>query len=308
MTTGTQVQKVQDKTTTVLNHAKAEFSRSLPAHIDAEKFVRTIQTAISLNPQLKRAAEKSEGGMRSLLLACAKAAADGLIIDGREAALTTFRTNTAKKGETAVYEDRVQYLPMYQGLLKKMRNSGSISNITAHVVYEKDHFVHELGDNERIEHKPFEGDDRGPGVKVYAIAKLKDGTVQREVMTKRDVMNIAAQGKNPDQYDQTKGKNWGQWWRKTVLRRISNYLPSSSDQDWMLALKHADEEFDFDRQVDAAEELVNRKARGKGAAAMQQLQTMPQVEDENQDQGATLDYDPQTGEVIEPKHIDRDLI
>lgn len=305
MSTGTEV-KVQDKTITILNNAKAEFARSLPAHIDPEKFVRTIQTAISLNPSIKKAAEKSMGGMQSLLLACAKAAADGLIIDGREAALTTFRCKVSKKGEPDVYEDRIQYLPMYQGLLKKIRNSGQLSNITAHVVYSKDHFVHILGDDEKITHVPADG-ERGEGVKVYAIAKLKDGTVQREVMSKSDVLRIAAQGKNPDQYDPAKGKNWGQWWRKTVIRRISNYLPSSSDQDWMQALKHADEEFEFDRQVEAAEELVGRKARGGGRAALQNLQQMP-MDEVNQDHGETIDHDPDTGEVIDAKVIDRDLI
>ena len=276
-----------------LNQMAPEFKKALPGHIPAEKFVRTVQTAVQMNPQISRACE-TQGGMQSLLAACTKAATDGLILDGREAALVTFK----QKSSDGKYEDRVQYLPMVAGLMKKARNSGQISNIAAHVVYQNDQFSYVLGDDERIEHQPKMG-ARGPAIAVYAIVKMKDGTVQREVMDKAAVMAIATQSKNAGQYNADTGANFGEWWRKTVIRRISKYLPSSSDRDEFLqAVERIDDGFDYDATnggpTEPAPQTIVKK-RGAGAAALKDVtpvatkaQPEPQPE-----------HDAETGEVYE---------
>lgn len=283
-----------------LNQAKGEFQRALPAHIPVEKFLRTVQTAVSMSPEVQ-AACTTAGGVQSLMIACAKAAADGLVIDGREAALVTFNTKVSKNPDK--WEKRLQYMPMYQGLLKKLRNSGELGSISAHVVFEKDEFLYQLGDEEKIVHVPAQGGkDRGRGIAVYAIARLKDGSVQREVMFERAILMIGSQGKNGDQYDQEKGRNWGEWWRKTVIRRIVKMLPASSDRDFMQAIEHADEEFDFDTETTKAEALPAPKKRGGGAAALKDI--TPAKEPAEVD----VDYDPDTGEIIEPKQLDDDVV
>src|SRR5690606_18399852 len=108
-------------------------------------------------------------------------------------------------------------------------------------VYSNDKFEYVLGDDERIVHEPKLTGDRGEPVAVYAIVRLKDGSVQREVMSKSDVMRIAKQSKNEKQY-LPDSPNFAEWWRKTVIRRISKYLPSSSDRDeFQRAVERIDE-------------------------------------------------------------------
>jgi len=195
-----------------------EFKAALPPQIPVDKFIRTTLTAISLNPELLQADRKS------LLGSAMKAAQDGLLLDGREAAPVIFRT---KEGP------RVQYMPMVGGLLKKLRNSGELASISANVVYDRDQFEYELGDDERIVHKPFLSEDRGKPIAVYAIARTKDGAVYREVMSVSDVEKVRAASRASN------NGPWVNWWdemaRKTVIRRIAKRLPSSADLDQVLA-------------------------------------------------------------------------
>jgi recombination protein RecT len=202
-----------------LHKMTAEFNAALPPQIPVDKFIRTTLTAISMNPELLQADRKS------LLGSAMKAAQDGLLLDGREAAPVIFRTKD--KGPV------VQYMPMIGGILKKMRNSGELASIGAHVVYDKDLFQYELGDDERIVHKPYLGTERGQPIAVYAIAKTKDGAVYREVMSVADVEKVRGASRASN------SGPWVQWWdemaRKTVIRRIAKRLPSSADLEQVLA-------------------------------------------------------------------------
>jgi len=195
-----------------------EFKAALPPQISPDKFIRTTLTAIALNPELLQADRKS------LLGSAMKAAQDGLLLDGREAAPVLFRTKEGTK---------VQYMPMVGGILKKLRNSGELASISANVVYDKDQFEYELGDEERIIHKPFLGEDRGNPIACYAISKTKDGAVYREVMSVADVEKVRSSSRAAN------NGPWTQWWdemaRKTVIRRIAKRLPSSADLDQVLA-------------------------------------------------------------------------
>lgn len=201
-----------------INKMSGEFKAALPPQIPVDKFIRTTLTAISMNPGLLQADRKS------LLGSAMKAAQDGLLLDGREAAPVLFNT---KSGPI------VQYMPMVGGILKKMRNSGELASIGAHVVYDRDLFEYELGDDERIVHKPHLGTDRGNPIAVYAIAKTKDGAIYREVMSVADVEKVRAASRAAN------NGPWVQWWdemaRKTVIRRIAKRLPSSADLDQVLA-------------------------------------------------------------------------
>ncbi len=184
--------------------------------------------------------------------------------------------------------------------MKKARNSGEISNIAAHVVYENDKFEYVLGDDERIEHQPKMG-DRGKPIAVYAIVKMKDGTVQREVMDRDAVMRIATQSKNAAQYNPDTGKNFGEWWRKTVIRRISKYLPSSSDRDEFLqAVERIDDGFDYEATNNGPTEPAQQpaKQRGAGAAKLKDITPAPQPEPP-QETVQHEQHDPQTGEIMD---------
>ena len=212
----------QNKIAARIERMKPEFAAALPAHIPLERFKRVVQTAINSDPNLTKA------DLTSLLAACMRAAQDGLLPDKREGALVCYR-------------DQVQWMPMVYGIIKKMRNSGELSSIVAHEVYQKDKFEYILGDEEKIIHEPYLGASPGQMIAVYAIAHLKDGTIQREVMTREQVEKIRQSSKTPD------AGPWKSWYeqmaRKAVIRRLSKYLPMSTDVERML------EEDDI-RQID----------------------------------------------------------
>lgn len=209
-----------------LEKMRPDFQSALPPQIPVEKFIRTTLTAIQMQPDLL------DTDRRSLLGSCMKAAQDGLIPDGREAALVIFRTKEGPK---------TQYMPMVGGILKKIRNSGELLSISANVVYDKDHFEYELGDYEAIKHKPFLGAERGKAIAVYAVARTKDGGIYREVMSVAEVEKVRMASRAKD------GGPWSQWWdemaRKTVIRRIAKRLPSSADVD--AVFESDDETTDF---------------------------------------------------------------
>lgn len=264
---------------------KPHLRETLPKHIDPDAFARTIQTALQVQPDLMQATP------RSLMVACMKAATDGLILDGREAALVLRNVNVGTR-DNPKWEKQATYQPMVQGLMKLARNSGEIVSIVAQVVYENDQFAYVLGDDERIEHMPAPlTQERGKPIAAYAIVRLKSGEAIREVMRASEIMNIAGQGSNAWQYDPAKGKNFAEWWRKTAIRRITKYIPRSSDAvgRFEQAAERIDEDFEFDAEpAPPAPEPV--KKRGAAAAALKDV--TPQAQPETP-------HDPDTGEIID---------
>jgi len=202
-----------------LSRMTREFEAALPQQIPVDRFVRTIITAVQMEPTLL------EADRRTLFSSCMKAAQDGLMLDGREAGLSVY-----KNRDTGI--KTVSYMPMVGGILKKIRQSGEISSIRAHVVYQDDEFDFELGDNERIYHKPNLTQQAKP-VAVYAIAKFKDGDIQREVMSVAQIERIRAKATGVGKHCWT--SEWGEMAKKTVIRRLSKRLPTSNDLDQVLA-------------------------------------------------------------------------
>ena len=77
-------------------------------------------------------------------------------------------------------------MSMVGGILKKVRNSGELSSITAQIVYENDEFNYYIdADGEHISHRPNMFGDRGKRIGAYALAKTKDGAIYVEVMTEK---------------------------------------------------------------------------------------------------------------------------
>jgi recombination protein RecT len=188
-----------------------QFQAALPAHITVEKFTRVAMTAIQNNPDLANADRSSLFG------SIVRLAQDGLLPDGREAAIVMFG-------------NKAQAMPMIGGILKKIRQSGDVSYVSAQIVYANDHFKWTLGFDETIDHQPAPLDQEpGEPMAAYAVAVLKDGSRLLEVMRKSEIEKVRsvsrAKGNGP----------WVQWWgemaRKTVMRRLSKRLPMSTDLD-----------------------------------------------------------------------------
>jgi recombination protein RecT len=200
---------------------------ALPSNIPVERFKRVLVTAVSQTPELLYA------DRRSLFNATIKCAIDGLIPDGREAALVVFRTDV-KRRDPHTGIDRVskvevvQYMPMVQGLRKRMYQSGEIASAEAEAVFEADHFRYRRGDDPFIEHEPPPlGTPRGQVIGAYAIIKMKNGAVIRDVMDRPQIeaaRNVSRAKNSP---------MWANFYwegaKKTVLRRASKQAPFSSE-------------------------------------------------------------------------------
>lgn len=205
------------------------FQRMLPQHISIDRFESTVLTAVQQNPELANADKQS------FWLACQRAASDGLLPDGRQGAIVTFRTKrkyTDDKGvQREEYFNKAQWMPMVWGIIQKVRNSGELSTITARIVSEGDRFRFWIDDRgDHIEFEPC--DEPGKPIRAFAIAKMTRGEIYVEVMTVAEIEKVR---------EVSRAKNdgpWTKWWeemaKKTVIRRLAKRLPVSSDLDTFL--------------------------------------------------------------------------
>lgn len=224
----------------VLDAGVSQFRAALPDHIPVERFKRVAQTAILNSPHLARAEP------RALLTELVKAAQDGLLPDGREAAIVPTK-------------DGVSYRPMVAGILKKARNSGEIAGIACEAVYEGETFSVQLGDDPKLVHeRNLEAADSGKWIAVYAVATLKGGEKVRAVMTRGQVLKIRDRSDAWRAFKNGKIKStpWAtdeeEMAKKTVLKRLAKLLPSSTDkEDALRRTIERDEDTDALPTIDA---------------------------------------------------------
>lgn len=197
-----------------------QFKLALPKHVSAEKFSRVVQTAVMQSPDLLNA------DRTTLLAAAMRAAQDGLLPDGKEAAFVTFRKNVGTKDQPK-WIVAVQYMPMIKGILKQIRNSGELASLSPHVVRQGDEFEYWIDENgEHLKHRPALSGE-GDITHAYCVAKMKDGAVYIEVMTRGEVERVRKASRA------SSGGPWTDWFdemaRKTAMRRLAKRLPSSTD-------------------------------------------------------------------------------
>ena len=219
---------------------RESFTTTLPKHIDPDKFLTVAQMAIVNNPDLASKCDR-----QSLYVAFTLCAQDGLIPDGREAALIPFK-------------GKAKYIPMVAGICKKARNSGEVSVIDSQVVYEND--TYESWIDEKGPHfkhrKKFS--DRGKVVLTYAYAILKDGGVAFEEIDEEQMAKIEQKSSAGD--SPWKGPFKDEMRRKSAIRRLAKYrLPNSSDLDPLL--KQDDEIYDEPEVIQEAKEEKTEPSR-----------------------------------------------
>jgi recombination protein RecT len=231
---------------------------SLPGHMKPGEFVNMTVMAIAGDPEIMQCTK------RSIVTAAMKAAADGLMPDKREGAFIAFNVKVSKKGEPDRWQKQCQWMPMVYGVIKKIRQSGDVKSLTAHVAYENDHFDYELGDNERLEHKPVM-QNRGRALCAYAIAKLENGEIVREIVSLDDLNKIKAASKNSNRGP------WVDWWdemaRKSAIKRLAKYLPMSKELEGVI--RHDDEMYDLTRDLsEGRRPVTNEQIRQQAAGAL----------------------------------------
>jgi recombination protein RecT len=234
-----------------------QFKYALPAHIPVERFNRVVMTAMQNNPKLYGCSRPS------IFNACMKCAQDGLLPDGREAAIVPFGENEDGQKKS----DQATYLPMVAGYRKKARNSGELSDLYAHVVFDGDQFDFQLGDEPYVKHKPALTRPRGAKpIAVYSIAKFKDGGTSYEVMSISEVEEIRQKFSRARKGPWNDPVTYPEMVRKTCVRRHCKSLPMSTDLDTVL---HRDDEL-YDMQ--GAKERGKQVTKHQPASAMAALE------------------------------------
>lgn len=201
-----------------------EIKSILPPSVSIDSFNRAANIAVTQTPGL------SEATADSVFNSLSKCAADGLVPDGREAALVVFSKNIGTK-QSPNWVKAAQYLPMVDGVLKRARLSGQVSKISSKVVYENDSFEYWIDEHgEHFKHVPSFG-NRGELRLVYASATV-NGELCMETMDLADINRVKAASKGSDYGP------WKDWFDrmalKSVLHRLARRLPNASELVQML--------------------------------------------------------------------------
>jgi recombination protein RecT len=214
---------------------REQIAKQLPPGIEADRFIRTALTVVSMNPELLTCT------LKSLLGAIMTAAKDGLLPDGKQALIQPYNCNVAGKNQPPKWEKQAQYMPMVRGLIDILYRAGGVAMVDGVAVYQKDKFEYERGDAPRIIHKPYIGaDDAGPVVAAYAVVTLMNGAIKREVMTSRDIAAVRAMAKSD-----TGWKKWpDQFAIKAVIKRAYKQLPTNLQLEQVI--QHDNLQFDLE--------------------------------------------------------------
>jgi recombination protein RecT len=213
-----------EKPTTIhgfLESYKGEIARALPKHLNADRMARVALTECRKTPAL---------------LKCKPESLFGAIIQAAQLGLEP--GGAMGHAYLIPFGQEVQFIVGYRGMIDLARRSGQIVSLEAHAVYEGDTFECVFGLDSTLKHVPdWQNANRANPDKlrfVYAVAKLKDGGTQFEVMARAEVDAIRARSKA--------GRS-GPWVTdyaamalKTVIRRLFKYLPVSIEIQKAVAL------------------------------------------------------------------------
>jgi len=204
----------------------------LPKHMKAETVIQSTLMCLWKTPELRVCTPESI--VRGVIVA-SQLGLDCSGIGGK-AWLVPFRHKDTGKLEA-------QFIPGYQGLLDIARRTGIVKQVEAQLVFSQDTFEVQWGTRRELVHRPPAlGSKRGTIIGAYAIAVLPDGLEQFEVMDIPQLEAIRAKCKSQPAVI-------GEWYRKTALRRLLKYLPSTPELD--TALEEDNHNFEWERTIDA---------------------------------------------------------
>ena len=195
---------------------KKQMALALPKSLTADRLARIVMTECRKTPALLNCNQESFLGA---ILQCAQLGLEPGSALGH-CYLLPFGNGKAQDGRS-----NAQLIIGYRGMIDLARRSGQIVSLAAYIVHQEDEFDYQLGLQPNIVHKPAHQAKPGPVTFVYAVANLKGGGVQFEVMSRAEIEAVRDTSKA--------GKN-GPWVthfdemaKKTVIRRLFKYLPVS---------------------------------------------------------------------------------
>lgn len=250
----------------------------LPKHVSPDRMLRIALTAVRAVPQLMECTTESLMGS---VMQCAQLGLEPNTPLGH-AYMIPFRNRRAGRTD-------VQVVIGYKGLIDLARRSGQIVSLAAHAVYERDEFDFAYGLDERLEHRPARG-DRGEIIAFYAVAKLKDGGYQFEVLWREQVDAIMRATQSKGEYGPWRD-HYEEMGRKTAIRRLAKYLPLSIEfatataMDAMAATgqeQHLDQVLTGKWSVVQEPEAVEREAMDQQAVGEEGTDDWPRQDEQGQ--------------------------
>jgi recombination protein RecT len=222
-------EKSKDPATALVEKLKGQIALALPRHMTAERMARIVLTDMRRVPKLMQCTQQSLAGAIMAAAQLGLEPGNGL----GHAYLLPFDKRAKVQGKWETVATECQLIIGYRGMIDLARRSGQIISLSARAVHENDHFMYRYGLDETVEHIPADG-DRGRLTYVYAVAKLKDGGVQFEVLSKtevdkaRDASKASSSGPWVDHYEEMA--------KKTAIRRLFKYLPVSVEMSRAVSL------------------------------------------------------------------------
>jgi recombination protein RecT len=203
----------RDGITTFMDPYAADFRAVLPSHVNAEQWIRLTAGVLRRNNALAKVAQSNPG---SLVAAMLDAARLGLEV-GDTYHLVPFGAEVVGIAD-------------YTGLIELAYRAGETRSIKAEVVYANDHFRYVPGDMNYPEFRPDWMSDRGAMVGAFAYAELKDGSFSQVIVrNKQEIEKVRAVSRGAT----AKDSPWSVWpdrqWRKTVLRELMKFIPTSAE-------------------------------------------------------------------------------
>lgn len=187
------------------------FKAVLPQHMKIERFMKVAHAAMTRTPKL---------------LDCTPASVLMALVSCSELGLEP--NSPLGHAYLIPYGTECTLVIGYKGLLALMRRSGELASIDNHVVYDGDLFEVHFGDDAKIIHVPNLAGKRGDKViAAYVIARLKDGSIQREVMTVDEIEKIRMRSRSGNNGPWK--TDYAEMCRKTVLRRAAKRMPMSTE-------------------------------------------------------------------------------
>lgn len=183
-----------------------QIAMALPSHMNVDRLIRVSITAMRTNPDI---------------LNCSQVSVLGSIIQAAQLGLET--DGALGHAYLVPYKRQCQLQIGYRGMIELALRSGRVTSINARVVYANDKFEYAYGLEDKLVHTPCMG-DRGPIIAVYAVAHLKGGGHQFEVLSRNEVIEI--QHMSPAKSGPWL-THWNEMAKKSAVRRLFKYLPVS---------------------------------------------------------------------------------
>lgn len=226
--------------------AKGEISKFLaPFGIEFDFFLAGLKIAL-MRIMRDDASFFTEVRADSFMEELFKVAKDGLVADGKEAAIVQ-------------YKGKATYMPMRDGFVKVLWRTGMIRDLNDNVVtrseWDSNAFDYEEGDQGYIRHR--KDLDRKPTdevVAAYCAINLVNGGKIIEIVPKADLEKIAATSKT----DKVR-KEWAmEMHRKAAIRRAMKRMPRQAAIAQLL--EHDDANYDLNRPSATRPQPVPRAA------------------------------------------------